>query len=128
MEIPAYPKTEQAFSEEMLKKLSYFLILSLVQTFVSHLHDDNHHTFPKMASSLFNIAKLFIKDNSTQPSSHLNMFGRHLSLILVLESGVSYSEFVQNGRIQRAATLLKTTDLSMKDISEESSTYRFLFF
>ncbi|WP_342615701.1 hypothetical protein [Peribacillus frigoritolerans] len=60
-------KTEQAFSEEKLKKLAYFLILSLVQTFVSHLHDDNHHTFPKTASSLFNIAKLFIKDHPIQP-------------------------------------------------------------
>ncbi|SIR67970.1 hypothetical protein SAMN05878482_1056 [Peribacillus simplex] len=36
-------KTEQAFFEEMLKKLAYYLILSLVQTFVSHLHDDILH-------------------------------------------------------------------------------------
>ncbi|WP_421155099.1 AraC family transcriptional regulator [Peribacillus simplex] len=119
-------KTEQAFFEEMLKNLAYSLILSLVQTFVSHSHNDNQHTFPKTASSLFNIAKLYIKDNLTQPlkltdaASHLHISGRHLSRIFVLESGVSYSEFVQNERIQRAATLLKTTDLSIKDISEET--------
>lgn len=91
-------------------------------------------TLPKTASSLFNIAKLFIKDHPTQPlkltdaASHFHMFGRHLSRILVLESGVSYSEFVQNERIQGAATIIKTTDLSIKNNSEESSTYRLLFF
>jgi AraC family transcriptional regulator, arabinose operon regulatory protein len=119
-------KSEQAFFEEMLTNLAYSLILSLVQTFVSHSHNDNHQSFPKVASSLFNIAKLYIKDNLSQPlklsdaASHLHISGRHLSRIFVSESGVSYSEFVQNERIQRAATLLKTTDLSIKGIAEET--------
>lgn len=119
-------KPEQAFFEEMLTNLAYSLILSLVQTFVSRSHNDNDHTSPKTASSLFNIAKLYIKDNLSQPlkltdaASHLHISGRHLSRIFVSESGVSYSEFVQNERIQRAATLLKTTDLSIKDIAEET--------
>ncbi len=119
-------KSEQAFFEEMLTNLAYSLILSLVQTFVSYLHNDNRDTSPKTASSLFNIAKLYIKDNLSQPlkltdaARHLHISGRHLSRIFVSESGISYSEFVQNERIQRAATLLKTTDLSIKDISEET--------
>ncbi|WP_286184967.1 helix-turn-helix transcriptional regulator [Bacillus sp. SD075] len=80
----------------------------------------------KTASSLFNIVKLYIKDKRTQPlkltdaASHLHISGRHLSRIFDLKSSVSYSEFVQNERIQGAATLLKITDLSIEDISEET--------
>ncbi|MFD2215498.1 AraC family transcriptional regulator [Metabacillus endolithicus] len=119
-------KSEQAFFEEMIPNLAYSLILSLVQTFSSRSFNKHQHHTPKTASSLFNIAKLYIKDNLSQPlrltdaAGHLHISGRHLSRIFVSEVGVSYSEFVQNERIQRAATLLKTTDLSIKDISEET--------
>jgi transcriptional regulator GlxA family with amidase domain len=110
----------------MITHLAYSLILSLLQIFVPYSRNINHHTFPKTSSSLFNVAKLYIKDNLSQPlklsdaASHLHISGRHLSRIFVSESGVSYSEFVQNERVQRAATLLKTTDLSINDIAEET--------
>jgi AraC-like DNA-binding protein/mannose-6-phosphate isomerase-like protein (cupin superfamily) len=119
-------KPEQAFFEEIITHLVYSLILSLVQTFVPYSSNNNHNIFPKASSSLFNVAKLYIKDNLSQPlklsdtANHLHISSRHLSRIFVSESGVSYSEFVQNERIQRAATLLKTTDLSIKDIAEET--------
>ena len=53
-------KTEQAFSEEMLKKLAYFLIFSLVQTFVSHLHDDIHHTFLKRLLHFLKLVNIYM--------------------------------------------------------------------
>jgi AraC-like DNA-binding protein/mannose-6-phosphate isomerase-like protein (cupin superfamily) len=120
-------KTKQAFFEEMLTNLAYSLILSLLQTFVPYLPNDNHNkTSLETSSLLLSQAKLYIQDNLsdslklTDVACHLHISGRHLSRIFVSELGVSYSEFVQNERIQRACTLLKTTNLSIKDIAEET--------
>ncbi|RBW68561.1 AraC family transcriptional regulator [Bacillus taeanensis] len=119
-------KNEKAFFEEMLTNLSYSLIVSLLQAFVPSLKKDNHNSSPETSPSLLNVAKLHIKDNLsgslklTDVARHLHISGRHLSRIFVSELGISYSEFVQNERVQRAATLLKTTDLSIKDIAEET--------
>jgi AraC-like DNA-binding protein/mannose-6-phosphate isomerase-like protein (cupin superfamily) len=120
-------KTKQAFFEEMLTNLAYSLILSLLQTFVPDLPNENHNkTSLETSSLLLSQAKLYIQDNLsdslklTDVACHLHISGRHLSRIFVSELGVSYSEFVQNERIQRASTLLKTTNLSIKDIAEET--------
>jgi AraC-like DNA-binding protein/mannose-6-phosphate isomerase-like protein (cupin superfamily) len=119
-------KSDQAFFTEILTNLAYSLILSLLQTFVPNSQKDNQKDIPETSSTLLSQAKLFIKDNLSQSlkltdaASHLHISGRHLSRIFVSELGVSYSEFVQNERIQRAAILLKTTDLSIKDIAEET--------
>ncbi|GAA3314326.1 hypothetical protein GCM10020331_006580 [Ectobacillus funiculus] len=43
-----------------------------------------------------------------------------MSRKFVSELGVSYSEYVQNEKVQRAAALLKTTDLSIKDIAKQT--------
>ncbi|AEP89922.1 putative HTH-type transcriptional regulator YfiF [Bacillus subtilis subsp. subtilis str. RO-NN-1] len=69
--------------------------------------------------------KLHIKDNLSQPlkltdvAGHFHISGRHLSRLFAAELGVSYSEFVQNEKINKAAALLKSTNLSIKEIAEE---------
>lgn len=119
-------KPEQAFGEKILTNLACSLILSLLQIFIPYSYNNQHEVPPEQPSLLLSQAKLYIQDNLSQPlkltdaASHLHISGRHLSRVFVSELGVSYSEFVQNERIQRAVTLLKTTDLSIKDIAEET--------
>ncbi|PLR87763.1 MULTISPECIES: AraC family transcriptional regulator [Bacillus] len=120
-------KFEHIFFEEILNNLAFSLIASLLQTFVHYSHNDHHHKIlPEACSPLLNQATLYIKDNLSQSlkltdaARHFHISGRHLSRLFVSELGVSYSEYVQNERIQRAATLLKTTDLSIKDIAEKT--------
>ena len=119
-------KPEQAFGEKILTNLAYSLILSLLQIFIPYSYNNQHEVSSEQPSLLLSQAKLYIQDNLSQPlkltdaAGHLHISGRHLSRVFVTELGVSYSEFVQNERIQRAVTLLKTTDLSIKDIAEET--------
>lgn len=118
-------KAEQAFFEEMLNQQSFHLIYSLIQTFAPFSNQGNHNNSPETYSVILNQVKLYIRDNLSDPlkltdvSNHFHISGRHLSRLFVTELGMSYSDFIQNERVQRAATLLKTTDLSIKDIAEE---------
>jgi AraC-like DNA-binding protein/mannose-6-phosphate isomerase-like protein (cupin superfamily) len=119
-------KHEQAFSEEIIKNLSSSLILSLLRAFVSFSMNDKEKVHHEASSTLYHQATLYIKDNLsnslklTEVAKYLHISGRHLSRIFVAEAGISYSEFVQNERMQKAATLLKTTDMPIKDIAEET--------
>ncbi|MEC0181546.1 AraC family transcriptional regulator [Paenibacillus peoriae] len=116
-------KSGQVFYEEMLTNLAYSLILSLLQIFVPYSHNDRPKKSVEMISPLLRQAKLYICDNLESPlklpdvARQFHISDRYLSRIFAAELGVSYSEFVQNERIQRAAALLKTTDLSIRDIS-----------
>lgn len=119
-------KPKNACFEEILRNLAHSLILSLLQTFTPNSYNNNFENFNETCSRLLTLAKLYIKDNLadslklTDTARHLHISGRHLSRIFVSELGVSYSEYVQSERVQRAATLLKTTDLSIKDIAEKT--------
>jgi AraC family transcriptional regulator, arabinose operon regulatory protein len=113
-------------SQELLTCLAYSLIHSLLQTFVPYLNHSNDNPVHKKSSGVLAQAKLYIEDNLSSPlkitdiASHLHISSRHLSRLFGTELGVSYSEYVQNERVQRAAILLKKTDLSIKDIVEET--------
>lgn len=117
-------KTEQAFYQELLTNLAYSLVLSLLQKFIPYSNNDIHKPLVGTSSTLLSEAKLYIKDNLSQSlkitdvANHLHISSRHLSRIFVSELGVNYSEFVQSKKTQEAATLLKTTDFSIKSIAE----------
>ncbi|WP_158734604.1 AraC family transcriptional regulator [Alteribacillus sp. YIM 98480] len=119
-------KTDHSFLQEMLTNLAGNLILSLIGTFVSLSRNEKSKDLGASSSSpLLKQVKLHIRDNLSGPlkltdvASHFHVSSRHLSRLFVSELDVSYSEFVQNERIQKAASLLKTTDLSISDIAEE---------
>ncbi|SDI40218.1 AraC family transcriptional regulator [Alteribacillus bidgolensis] len=120
-------KAEHPFFEETLTNLAGNLIISLLETFVPLSQKGKQKSLIAPSSSpLLKQVKLHIRDNLsgslklTDVASHFHVSSRHLSRIFVSELGVSYSEFVQNERIQKAASLLKTTDLSISDIAFES--------
>ncbi|MBD1383382.1 AraC family transcriptional regulator [Metabacillus arenae] len=120
-------KNEHSFFEEILKNTSYSLILSLLERFSPMLsYNSNQKASNEKFSPILSQAKLYIQDNLSDTlklsdlANHLHISSRHLSRLFVKDLGVSYSEYVKNERIQKSATLLKTTDLSIKDISEQT--------
>lgn len=119
-------KTDYIFFEETLSSLANSLIQSLLVIFTPFPDHNIQENLPDPYSSLFNEVKLYILDNLSDSlklsdvASHFHISGRHLSRVFVSEIGVSYSDFVKNERIQKAETLLKTTKLSIKDVSQES--------
>lgn len=119
-------KHDHAFFNEILTNLASSLIFLLLQIFVPHSNNNDDKIHPVTTSLIVNTATLYIKDNLSTPlklpdvAKHLHISGRHLSRMFVSELGISYSEYVQNERLQKAAELLKTTDMSIKDIAEET--------
>ncbi|RBN36355.1 AraC family transcriptional regulator, partial [Priestia megaterium] len=97
----------------ILSNLAHSLILLLIQNFVVTSNYHNQKSVQKKSSLILTLAKLYIKDNLsnsiklTDTATHLHLSSRHLSRLFKSELGISYSEYVQNVRIQRAATLLK---------------------
>lgn len=119
-------KKEHAYFEPLLTNIAFSLILSILQTFSLYSNVENNNTPLEQISPILNQATLHIRDNLsdslklTDVAKHVHISGRHLSRLFVSELGTSYSEFVQNERIQRAAILLKTTDKPIKIIAEET--------
>ncbi|MEK5500942.1 helix-turn-helix transcriptional regulator [Bacillus sp. FSL M8-0168] len=113
------------FCKEILENLSQALLLSLIQTILPSAHHSKQKQPVQTTSALLTEVKLHIQDNLSQSlklkdvANHFHISGRHLSRLFSAELGVSYSEFVQNEKIVKAAELLKTTDLSIKEIAEE---------
>lgn len=119
-------KHKHEFFEEMLVNIAGSLLISILQDFVPDLNKGNQMNVPDQHSDLLTQARLYIHDNLsnclklTEVARHLHISGRHLSRIFVSELGVSYSKYVQDERIKKASTLLKKTNLSLKEIAEET--------
>jgi|HigsolmetaAR203D_1030402.scaffolds.fasta_scaffold03792_5 AraC-type DNA-binding domain-containing proteins len=80
----------------------------------------------RVASTLVYQAKLYIRDNLSQPlrlkdvADYLHISGRHLSRIFDAELGQSFSSYVRKEKIRQAGILLATTDLTIKEISDRT--------
>lgn len=118
---------EYPFFEEILRSTAYSLILSLLERFSPAISINTYNEgATEETSPILNQAKLHIQDNLSDAlklsdiAQHLHISSRHLSRLFVKELGVSYSEYVKNERIQKAAMLLKTTNVSIKEISEQT--------
>lgn len=117
---------EHSFFEEMLSSMAHSLILSIIKNFVPPLNHSKQRMVPEGYSLLLTQAKLYIHDNLSSPlkltevAKHLHISGRHLSRIFMSELGVSYSKYVLDERIKKAVTLLKKSNLSLKEIAEET--------
>lgn len=80
----------------------------------------------RVASTLVYQAKLYIRDNLSQPlrlkdvADYLHISGRHLSRIFDAELGQSFSSYVRKEKIRQAGILLATTDLTIKEISNRT--------
>lgn len=120
-------RDNHAFFEEIMMNTAYSLILSLLERFSPTLvNNENKKDSKEEISPILSQAKLYIRDNLSHTlrlsdiAKHLHISNRHLSRLFMKELGVSYSDYVKNKRIQKSANLLKTTNLSIKEISEQT--------
>lgn len=114
------------FSKEILLNIAYCLIFSLLQDFVPNFNDTSKKIYDEKYSTLLTQAQLYIHDNlssslkSKEVAKQLHISCRHLSRIFISELGTTFSNYVQNERIKKAVILLKQTDMSIKEIAEET--------
>lgn len=119
-------KTNTISFELTLNNLAFSFITIIIEAFCSSTESENPINLTETSSILLSPVKKYIEDNISQglqledTASHFHLSGRHLSRQFQLEEGRSYSSFVQNLRIQKAALLLKSTDISIKAIAERT--------
>jgi AraC-like DNA-binding protein/mannose-6-phosphate isomerase-like protein (cupin superfamily) len=100
----------------------------LIQSFIPLFSKRHASTGDKVNRSnlLLQRAKLYIRDNLNQPLSlehiatYLHVSQRHLSRLFAEGIHESFGNFVRLERIHQAAHLLRTTELSIKEIAEET--------
>lgn len=106
------------------RSLGYSLLFSLQVLFCGMNIVDESTSFRKSASQLVNQAQLFIKDNLAQSLSlkdvaqYLHISPRHLSRQFGQNLGISFTSFVRKERIRVSAEMLRSTNLTIKTISE----------
>ncbi|MFD2215490.1 AraC family transcriptional regulator [Metabacillus endolithicus] len=120
-------KSDHLYFEEILVNTAYSLILSILERFSRMVvRSSTKKELEKNTSPILAQAILYIQNNLSDNLKHsdivkhLHISARHLTRLFVKELGMSYTEYVKNERIQKAALLLKTTNLSIKEISEKT--------
>ncbi len=116
----------QAYWKVTVEGLAYSLLVSFLGAFGVTSEPAAGKKAGKMASTQLYRAKLFIRDNLSQPlrlddvASYLHVSGRHLSRLFSLELGQTYSDYVRNQRVRQAQSLLAEGELSIKQIAQET--------
>ncbi|WP_165886885.1 AraC family transcriptional regulator [Scopulibacillus darangshiensis] len=116
-------QASQKFSlNDGLQHLSHALLWSFVPLFKAH-NEVAQKRLPQTAKTLYQ-AKLFIRDNLTQPLSletvadYLHISARHLSRIFSAETGETFKNYVKKERINQASNMLLSTEYPIKYIAE----------
>lgn len=110
--------------QHTLHLLTHTLLSSFQSTFISENINKPTLSLDPYSSTLLHRAKLYIQDNLARPlqlnevAAYLHISGRHLSRIFSIEMKQSYTNYIQELRIQSAEHLLKSTDISIKKIAE----------
>lgn len=114
-----------SMAQFILPALANSLLLSLLQLFRQPDMNVTGKLPLKTASVLLPQIKMFIRDNMSQPlqlddvANNLHISGRHLSRLLVMNTGQSYTAFVRSERVNKAAYLLANTDMAIEQVAEE---------
>lgn len=114
------------FPEDHVAPLSLSLITSIEAAFNRSLPAAAGRPVQPNASTFVHRAKLYIRDNLSQPlkladvAGYLHISPRHLSRLFTVELGQTFSQYVRKERVRQAAALLTTTDWSIKRVAEET--------
>lgn len=110
----------------VLNSIAFSLLATLIQVFCPTENSNRTESLDKASSKLLFTVKAYIRENISQTlllsdiADRFHLSERHLSRLFQAEEGVGYSTYVKNERIQRAATLLKSTDDSIKEIAKRT--------
>ena len=102
------------------------LLLSFPDLFASEAPLPASSSAGRYADAILRQAKLYIRDNLPQPlrigeiAGYLNVSERHLSRLFSGGIGENFTNYVRSERIRKAADLLASTDLPIKEIAEAS--------
>jgi AraC-like DNA-binding protein/uncharacterized cupin superfamily protein len=113
----------QPFQKEVTAGLARGLLLSFLSIFADR-QEHRKIISPSTASTLLYRAKLYIRDNLSDPiklqdvARYLHISGRHLSRLFAAELGGTFTHYLRSERLQAAAGLLENTDLSIKQVAE----------
>jgi AraC-like DNA-binding protein len=113
-------------SKEALSPLAHALLVSFYGTFREPDADLYDIPLPKADDRLLKRARIFIKDNLSQPlpldsiARYFNVSGRHLSRMFADKLGVNYVNYVQQERIRHASELLAYTGLPIQAIADKT--------
>jgi AraC-type DNA-binding domain-containing proteins len=116
----------QPLFADSIESLCTSVITGLERVFNDQSRSVRENPKVSIAAMLVYQAKLYIRDNLSQPlklddvAGHLLISGRHLSRVFLSELGQSFSSYVRKERIRKAGILLTNTDLSIKEISEQT--------
>jgi AraC-like DNA-binding protein len=112
--------------ENTVHSLSLSLIISLETFFNESKKIYQNHQIEPIHTTLIHQAKLYIRDNLSQPlrlcdvANHIHISPRHLSRLFSDELGQTYSNYVRKERIRQALSLFSTTNWTIKKIAEET--------
>ncbi|TFE29448.1 AraC family transcriptional regulator [Cohnella luojiensis] len=101
--------------------VAHALLLSFLNLFGNH---EPSAAARQDSTFLLRQAKLYIRDNLSEPltlrdiAGYLNVSERHLSRLFSTGIHENFTNFVRDERIRKAAGLLASSDLSIKEISE----------
>ena len=107
-----------------ITNMAHTLLLSFASLFSEATQRSQEKTFPTYSSTHLYQAKLFIRDNLSEQlkledvANHLYISSRHLSRLFSNELGDSFSNYIRKERVRRAARLLETTGIPIKEISD----------
>lgn len=112
------------FPEDHVIPMCRALITSFESALNKALPAAQEKSAPPNASTFVHRAKLYIRDNLSQPmklsdvAGYLHISPRHLSRLFTVELGQTFTNYVRKERVRQAAALLTTTDWSIKRIAE----------
>ncbi|ANE48353.1 hypothetical protein SY83_21035 [Paenibacillus swuensis] len=108
-----------------MSQVAYALLLSFLALFGKSVPLQQTGR-PKNTNLLLQQAKMYIRDNLSQPlnlpgvARYLNVSERHLSRLFATGIHESFTQYLNGERIRQASHLLLTTDLPIKEIAESS--------
>lgn len=111
---------------EGVYSLAYALLLSFPDVFTNQKEIERGDFTRGTSETLLYRAKLFIRDNLSQPlklddvAAYLHISGRHLSRLFSCEPAQTFTGFVRQERIRQASIMMKTTGLPIKTIAEKT--------
>lgn len=114
------------FMSDSVINLSCALLASLNELFLTHRELEYKITLQRQSTTLVHQAKLYIRDNLSQPlrlkevADYLHISSRHLSRLFSDELGATFSDYIRNERINQATLMLSNKEMSIKSISIET--------
>ncbi|SFT06490.1 AraC family transcriptional regulator [Paenibacillus sp. BC26] len=122
------PGDSPSLPDSVLPQLAASLLLALPGVFCKPLMQPNLPAMPRRSSTaLLKQAKLFITDNLNDDelsldkvAAQINLSPRHLSRLFSSGVNESYTNYVRQQRVRRAAELLRYSELTIKEIAERT--------